>query len=664
MAQMRVVVMLAVAAALTLCLDLVVIGGQYSNRSIPAVKVVNPPAIDGRLDDEAWKSAPVAKEFIDPYTGKPAQDQTEAYILYDETAIYVAFYCHDSQPDSIVAREIRPGSSFPGEDTVTFQVDPYFSRNWANTSAFIVNALGTQNERIAGGRAAKREWRGIWQAAVQRVPDGWTVEMRIPWEVLNYPNSNGAVNMSINFKRDHARTRIDYFWSDVTPMRRPELMGVWQGVEPPKATRHRNLQMMTYLTPEWHKQSGQEVRAGLDVRYTPTPQLTGVLSLFPDFRNIEGAVEGIEFSRSERFVGETRPFFMEGMRYFDLTEPYGIGRLFYSQRITEFDAGLKVFGNLNSSLSLGVLSTFRGSRDKASVAHLRYSMGERGGWSVYGLLRRGTDYPHHNAYGTSANVRFGNFRIGGKWIYAREADTGGTAKDFTLNYEVPRWFSGLRWMRIDPDFRASLGLIYFTDRQGWSWFTRYNNEIRHGAIREIEGDIFLRNYTHCDGSPFEKGVRASLGVTLRSDYAVNIDHEVATFEGTHDRVYQIRLRGNVSNRFREWGIGYEFGQRSDRDIRFIGFGITRRLFGRLDVGLNGSILRFDENRNQYILTVSWEFDELRALSARLVSQDGNMNWYLAYRSAGGVGQDLYLIIGDPNAERFTERVAFKWVWAM
>ncbi|GIV16207.1 MAG: hypothetical protein KatS3mg022_1642 [Armatimonadota bacterium] len=655
---------LAVAVALWVCGHITLWAGQYSSRTIPAVRTAIPPTIDGRLDDEAWRNAPVAKEFIDPYTGKPAVDQTEAYILYDNTAIYVAFYCHDSQPEAIVAREIRPGSDFPGEDTVTFQIDPYFSRNWVNISAFIVNALGTQNERIAGGRAAKREWRGVWQAAVQRVADGWTVEMRIPWEVLNYPSTNSAVNMSINFKRDHARTRIDYFWSDVTPMRRPELMGIWQGVEPPRASNRKALQLLSYLTPEWQDGGGQKVHAGLDVRYTPTPQLTGVLSLFPDFRNIEEAVEGIEFSRSERFVEETRPFFMEGIRYFDLTEPYGIGRLFYSQRIEGFDTGLKVFGNLNSALSLGVLSTFRGERDKVSVAHLRYAMAERGGWSVYGLLRRGRDYPHHDAYGVSGNVRFGNFRVGGKWIYAREADTGGVATDVSLNYEVPRWFSGLRWARIAPDFRASLGLVYFTDRQGLSWYTRYDNEIRQGPIREVEADVFLRDYTHCDGTPFEKGVQASLGVTLRSDYRIGIEHEVATFEGTHDRVYQIHLQGNVSNRFRRWGVSYEFGQRSDRDIRFIGFGVTRRLFGKLDVGLNGSILRFDENHDQYILTIGWEFDELRALSARLVHQDGNVNWYLAYRSAGGVGQDLYIIIGDPNAERFTERIALKWVWAM
>ena len=652
-----------VVGLLPLCMSVSLSAGQFSARTIAAVVATTPPVIDGKLDDEVWRQAPVAKEFIDPYTGKPAEDQTEAFILYDSTAIYVAFYCYDSQPDAIVAREIRPGSQFPGEDTVTFQIDPYRSRDWANISAFIVNAIGTQNERIAGGRAGKREWRGIWQAAVQRVPDGWTVEMRIPWEVLNYPKTNGATDMSINFKRDHARTRIDYFWSDVTPMRRPELMGVWKGVQPPKAGNRKTLQLMTYLTPEWQDGGDQEVRAGLDVRYTPTPQLTGVLSMFPDFRNIEASIEGIEFSRSERFVEETRPFFMEGIRYFDLTEPYGIGRLFYSQRIRQFDAGLKVFGNVTPALSIGVLGTSRGERERTSVAHLRYSAGERGGWSVYGLLRRGSEHPQHDAYGTSGNIRFGNFRLGGKWIYAREGDTGGVATDVTLNYEVPRWFSGLRWMRIDPDFRASLGLIYFTDRQGLSWYTRYNNEIRRGPVREVEADLFWRDYTHTNGDPFEQGVRATLELTLRSDYRIGLEYEGVTFEGTRDRIFQLSLAGDVSNRFRQWGLRYEFGKREDRDIRFFGFNVTRRLFGRLDVGLNGSVLRFDRNREQYIVTVGWEFDELRALSARLVRRDSNLNWYVAYRSAGGVGQDFYLIVGDPNARRFTERVALKWVWA-
>lgn len=652
-----------VGAVLTLLLTATGTIAQYSSRSIPAVKTSAPPTIDGKLDDAAWREAPVAQEFIDPYTGKPAADQTEAYILYDETAIYVAFYCYDSNPEAIVAREIRPGSNFPGEDTVTFQIDPYLSRDWNNISSFIVNAIGTQNERIAGGRAAKREWRGVWQAAVQRVPNGWTAEMRIPWTVLSYPSANGAVNMSINFKRDHARTRIDYFWSDVTPLRRPELMGVWQGVQPPRASRRTPLQLLTYLTPEWQNGAGQELRAGVDLRYTPTPQITSVLSLKPDFRNIEGAIEGIEFSRSERFVEETRPFFMEGIRYFDLTEPYGIGRMFYSQRIREFDSGVKVFGNLNANISLGILGTLRGSREQVSVANLRYSAGERGGWSIYGLVRRGNEKPHHDAYGINANLRLGNFRVGGKWIYAREGDTGGVANDITLNYEVPRWFSSLRWMRIEPDFRAALGLVYFTDREGLSWYSRYSNEIRQGPIREVEADLFLRDYKHLDGAPFERGARASVGITLRSDYEINLDHETVTFEGVRDRVFGLRLRGNVSNRFKQWEIGYEFGKREGKDLGFLRFSVSRRLLGKLDVGIDGSILRLGETRERYIVTVGWEFDELRALSARVVQRDGNLNWYLAYRSAGGIGQDLYIIVGDPNSRRFSERVALKWVWA-
>lgn len=64
---------------------------DFRNRRIEAVRSSQPPKIDGVLDDSCWKDAAIAKPFIDSYTGKPAQDQTEAYILYDEKGLYVAF---------------------------------------------------------------------------------------------------------------------------------------------------------------------------------------------------------------------------------------------------------------------------------------------------------------------------------------------------------------------------------------------------------------------------------------------------------------------------------------------------------------------------------------------------------------------------------------------
>ena len=44
-----------------------------------------PPEIDGRLDDEVWKTAAVLTEFVQaaPLDGAPATEATEVYVAYD-----------------------------------------------------------------------------------------------------------------------------------------------------------------------------------------------------------------------------------------------------------------------------------------------------------------------------------------------------------------------------------------------------------------------------------------------------------------------------------------------------------------------------------------------------------------------------------------------------
>ena len=44
-----------------------------------------PPVIDGRLDEEVWKSAGLITEFVQqaPLDGAPATEETEVYVAYD-----------------------------------------------------------------------------------------------------------------------------------------------------------------------------------------------------------------------------------------------------------------------------------------------------------------------------------------------------------------------------------------------------------------------------------------------------------------------------------------------------------------------------------------------------------------------------------------------------
>lgn len=635
---------------------------QQPERVLPAVRLGEPPILDGELDDPAWQSAGQITNFIDPYTGQPAQDNTVAWMGYDEEAIYVAFRCLDSQPEAIVAREIKPGAEFEGEDFVTFHIDPFYSRQ-GSLSYFSVNALGTQSEWIAGGRVAKREWRGEWQAAVKRTPEGWQVEMRIPWVMLNRPSTQTPVPMGIDFTRYQARTKVSSRWSQYQLSSKPENIGVWQEVLPPSGLRRSPFRFLGYMTPEWNEhRDGRNLRSGLDVRYTPTPQLTAVGSWNPDFRNIEAAIEGIEFSRSERFLSEARPFFIEGSDFFVLSSQYGIGRMFYSRRIDDFDTGVKLFGKPAPDWSIGALTTFNGRNDLSGVVNVRRDFVGRGSANFYTLLKQ-TATEQNLTIGGGATYRTGHWELLGELVQYNSHPKIYSAHTFALDYAIPRWFVTVRYLSVPPGFDPPLAYVPFNDRRGTYLYSSYENEYRSGWLRRFSSDFFIRRYEHFDGRLFEDGYELDLSWTTRRDYELDIGYEDASFDGERDSIYQAAIEGNVSDRFRQWRLGYEWGKRAGKSSRFLNFGLTRRLFGKIDIGFRGSVLHLDGQSSQYILTIGWEMDAKRAITGRIVKRDNHLNWYLTYRSSGFSGQEIYLIIGDPNARRFTERAAFKIVWA-
>ena len=65
--------------------------------------------IDGRLDEAAWASAPIATGFVQqrPTPEAPAAQRTEARVLVGSDALYVGMRLYDSAPDSIAAPLLR-----------------------------------------------------------------------------------------------------------------------------------------------------------------------------------------------------------------------------------------------------------------------------------------------------------------------------------------------------------------------------------------------------------------------------------------------------------------------------------------------------------------------------------------------------------------------------
>ena len=208
-----------------------------SQRELLAVKVNYPPTVDGVLDDICWKIAPRADGFTHGYYADPVEDDSVVKLVYTPEAIYVGWHLYDSEPDKIAARKTRDQKRMWGikEDWISFKIDPFHTHQHANMLCFFVNPFGVTSLMVPGLLADKRDYKRMdrWHAATTIVENGWTAEMEIPWEILDYPETTEPIWMGINFQRAQPRTRTSSLWSYTGYPVRPEDDGHWMYVLPP-----------------------------------------------------------------------------------------------------------------------------------------------------------------------------------------------------------------------------------------------------------------------------------------------------------------------------------------------------------------------------------------------------------------------------------------------
>lgn len=204
---------------------------QQNSKKLPAVKIEVAPVIDGKLNDMAWQDAPQGTDFTDRRAGgAPAEDQSVIMMGYTDEAIYVGLYLFDSEPGSIVARQVEDQIRPFDEDWISFTIDPLHTHQFRDRVFFMVNPLGSKYVSHPPPFADPAE---MWKAAASIVADGWIVEMEIPWEMLNYPETAEPIDIGINFDRGHARTGANTWWSKVGFVEDDRADGHWIGVLPP-----------------------------------------------------------------------------------------------------------------------------------------------------------------------------------------------------------------------------------------------------------------------------------------------------------------------------------------------------------------------------------------------------------------------------------------------
>ncbi|MGK2963016.1 MAG: DUF5916 domain-containing protein [Gemmatimonadaceae bacterium] len=322
------------------------------DKVITATRTESVIRIDGSLDDEAWASAPVVSAFTQrlPTGGAPATQPTQVRVLYDNTAIFVAFRLGDSAPDSIEATLAR--RDFGGHsDWAHVYIDSYLDRRSA--FRFSVNPAGVKSDAAIGSDDIDEDqagWDAVWDAAARRDSTGWTAEFRIPLTQLRFSSNSGPAGQTwgVQFGRFIARRGEMSLWAATPPdvhgfvSRFGELRGL-------DVRSGRRLETIPYvlgrLTREpgtrsnpFFRQNRVAASVGADLRYGLTTDLTLTATINPDFGQVEADPSEVNLTGLETFLTEKRPFFVEGADIFQLQMSeaswlHGTEDVFYSRRV-------------------------------------------------------------------------------------------------------------------------------------------------------------------------------------------------------------------------------------------------------------------------------------------------------------------------------------------
>ena len=97
-------------------------------KKLEAKRITGTIKIDGLINDEVWKDAPVMTDLSEfrPTVGakEKAETKTVAYLLYNDEGIYFVFYFYERTKDSI-ATELSGRDGFGTNDYIGLIFDTY-----------------------------------------------------------------------------------------------------------------------------------------------------------------------------------------------------------------------------------------------------------------------------------------------------------------------------------------------------------------------------------------------------------------------------------------------------------------------------------------------------------------------------------------------------------
>jgi len=173
-----------------------------------------PIDVDGRLEEKFWSTAEAADDFIKSDSSDLAEKKSTAKIIRSKEALYLAFVCNELYGKNLSPDAKNRDEDIENDESVIVSIAPHvFNKSsyskWDKTIyRFGVNCKGVQFD----AKGIQKNWNAKWESASRINYENWTVEMSIPYTVLELSS----------FPKKGERWKINFFRSTKNPIEKSE----------------------------------------------------------------------------------------------------------------------------------------------------------------------------------------------------------------------------------------------------------------------------------------------------------------------------------------------------------------------------------------------------------------------------------------------------------
>lgn len=317
---------------LFICLSSILFSFSQTKKSVSTKKTAENISIDAELNEESWKNAEIATDFVslEPKNGTPIPEEfkTEVKILYSDDAIYIGAALYDPNPEKIL-KELVERDNIGTSDFFGVFINGY-NDGQQEFRFFVTAANGQIDTNFTSSEGEDGSWNAIWESNAKITDFGYVIEMKIPYAALRFPEQEQQT-WGLNFFREVRRERQKYTWSPIDNKigAISQQAGILTGIEKIKTPTRLFLIPYSsfYLSGSEAQKTKGELKGGLDVKYGINDAFTLDAILVPDFGQTKFDNVILNLGPFEQQFNENRPFFTEG------TDLFSKGNLLYSRRI-------------------------------------------------------------------------------------------------------------------------------------------------------------------------------------------------------------------------------------------------------------------------------------------------------------------------------------------